>query len=276
MTLKDLALVIGLGAAFIVLERLIPRDRGQPVLRPGWTTDLLHTFVGGWLISLGIFAVGVALSLLSVHAVPASVAHAIRSQPGWLQFIEILLLSDLGVYWIHRISHAAPVLWRFHAVHHSSEHLDWAASHRVHPVEQVLFSTAAAGPAILLGFAPGPLALYALVYQAHAHLLHANVRLDFGPLRHLIGSPAFHHWHHADQREAYDRNFAALFPFYDHLFGSFRLPKGRMPERYGVEDPVPQDFLGQLAHPFRGAVPASPEQKSRDGARALAEARSQV
>jgi sterol desaturase/sphingolipid hydroxylase (fatty acid hydroxylase superfamily) len=258
MTLKDLLLLIGLGAAFLVLERLIPRDRSQAVLRPGWKTDLLHIFAGGWMVSVGILGVAIGLSLLSIHAVPAAVATAIRSQPDWLEFVEILLLSDLGVYAIHRASHAIPALWRFHAVHHSSEHLDWAAAHRVHPVEQVLFSTAAAGPAILLGFSPGPLAAYALIYHAHALLLHANVRIDFGPLKHVIGSPAFHHWHHADQREAYDRNFAALFPFYDHLFGSFRLPEGA-PERYGVEDPVPKDFLGQLAHPFRAGAGAGAE-----------------
>jgi len=253
MTLKDLLILIGFGAAFIVLERLIPRDRSQPILRPGWQTDVLHAFVGGWMISVGVILVGIVLSLLAVHAVPHSVAAAIRSQPDWLEFIEILLLADLGIYWIHRASHAAPVLWRFHAVHHSSEHLDWAAAHRVHPIEQVLFSTAAVGPAVLLGFSPGPLTVFGLLYHAHALLLHANVRLDFGPLKHVIGSPAFHHWHHADQREAYDRNFAALFSAYDHLFGSFRLPKGRLPERYGVEDPVPKDFVGQLAHPFRDA-----------------------
>ena len=258
MALNNLLTLIGLSTFFIVLERLIPHRRTQPILRPGWRTDVLHTFAGGAMIGLGLLFTLSAMSALSVHAVPQDVGVAIRAQPQWLQFVEILLLSDLGVYAIHRASHAGPLLWRFHAVHHSSEHMDWAAAHRVHPVEQVLFTTAAVGPAILLGFSPVPMVAYTLLYQVWALLLHANVRLDFGPLRHVIGSPAFHHWHHADQREAYDRNFAALFPFYDHLFGTFRMPKDALPERYGVEDPVPGSFLGQIAHPFRDEVRPAP------------------
>ena len=252
MALKDILVLVGLGMIFIVLERLIPRDRNQPILRPGWRTDLLHTFAGGWMVGLGMLASVTVFSLAGGLVVPPAVGVAIRAQPVWLQFLEILLLSDLGIYAVHRASHGLPLLWRFHAVHHSSEHMDWAAAHRVHPAEQVLFSTAAIGPAILLGFSPEPLITYALVYQVWALLLHANVSLDFGPLRHVIGSPRFHHWHHADQREAYDRNFAALFPFYDHLFGTFRMPKDAAPERYGVGDPVPKDFLGQIMHPLRG------------------------
>ncbi|HEX8471679.1 MAG TPA: sterol desaturase family protein [Brevundimonas sp.] len=251
MTLENLLIIVGLGAIFIVLERLMPLDRAQPILRPGWTTDLLHTFLGGAIIGFCLLLTFTAISVLADHAIPPAVGVAMRAQPGWLQFFEILLLSDLGVYAIHRSAHAVPLLWRFHAVHHSGEHMDWAAAHRVHPVEQVLFSTAAVGPAILLGFSPEPLIAYALVYNVWALLLHANVSLDFGPLRHVIGSPRFHHWHHADQREAYDRNFAALFPFYDHLFGTFRMPKDSLPELYGVDEPVPQDFLGQITHPFR-------------------------
>lgn len=258
MTLENLFVLVGLGAIFVVLERLMALNEAQPILRPGWRTDLLHIFLGGSVIGFALLLTFAVFFVLADHAIPPAVGATIRAQPAWLQFVDILVLSDLGIYGIHRASHAVPMLWRFHAVHHSSEHLDWAAAHRVHPVEQVLFSTAAIGPAILLGFSPEPMFAYSLTYHVWALLLHANVRLDFGPLRHVIGSPAFHHWHHADQREAYDRNFAALFPFLDHLFGTFRMPKDALPERYGVEDPVPKHFLGQIAHPFRSETRPAP------------------
>lgn len=251
MTLSDLYWLIGFAAAFVLLERLAPRRHGQKTLRPGWKTDVMHLLVGGQVIHIGMMVVVVTLSFLAIHAVPDGVAAIIRAQPGWLQFVEILILSDLAVYAVHRLSHAVPVLWRFHAVHHSSQHLDWMAAHRVHPVEQILFSGAAAAPAFLLGFDPLPMMIYALVYRGHALLLHANVAFAIGPLRHVIGSPHFHHWHHADQPEAYDRNFAAQLSIIDHVFGTFRLPEQRAPDRYGVADPVPADFLGQLTYPFR-------------------------
>ncbi|CAN5387964.1 sterol desaturase family protein [soil metagenome] len=251
MSLTDILILIGSSLAFVMLERLRPRHADQRVLRPGWRTDLLHMTAGAAIIRLGMVGVGVLMSLLAVHLVPDRVASAVRAEPDWVQFVELLLLADLGVYVVHRSCHALPWLWRFHAVHHSSEHLDWAASHRVHPVEQVLFSTAAVAPAILLGISPGPLVAYVLIYNVHALLLHANVQLDFGPLKHVFGSPNFHHWHHADQREAYDRNFAAQLSLWDHLFGTFRLPDQASPDRYGVDEPVPTTFLGQLTHPVR-------------------------
>ena len=35
----------------------------------------------------------------------------------------------------------------------------------------------------------------------------------------------------------------------DWIFGTLRLPE-TMPERYGIDDPVPTDYVRQLAYPF--------------------------
>lgn len=254
----DLFLLAGCPLGFIALERLWSLRRRQAILRPGWLTDWLHILVGGAVIRLGMIAIALALSLLAVHAVPNAVALAVRAQPVWLQYLEVLLTAELGIYACHRLAHAVPVLWRFHAVHHSSRHLDWMSSHREHPVEQLMFSGVALAPAVLLGIEPLPLLIYGVTYHVHALLLHANVRLDLGPLAHLIGSPRFHHWHHADQTEAYDRNFAAQLPILDHIFGTFRLPRSGHPARYGVSDPVPETFLGQVIYPFAEPAEVAP------------------
>ena len=81
---------------------------------------------------------------------------------------------------------------------------------------------------------------------------HAIVSWGFGPLGWLIGSPKFHRWHHTSEEEGLDKNLAGLFPFYDKLFGTYYMPKGRLPERFGLKnDAVPEGFLSQLAYPFR-------------------------
>ncbi|OOK82266.1 sterol desaturase domain protein [Mycobacterium kansasii] len=49
------------------------------------------------------------------------------------------------------------------------------------------------------------------------------------PLRWLIATPQFHHWHHARQPQAYNTNYAAEFPIVDALFGTLYLPTGRWP-----------------------------------------------
>ena len=71
-----------------------------------------------------------------------------------------------------------------------------------------------------------------------------------------MASPEFHHWHHANQREAYDRNFSGQLPLWDIVFGTLHMPRGRMPERYGTDDPVPPTYMGQLAYPLRAGEPA--------------------
>jgi sterol desaturase/sphingolipid hydroxylase (fatty acid hydroxylase superfamily) len=105
-----------------------------------------------------------------------------------------------------------------------------------------------------LGFSALALSVYFLIYTAHALLLHANVRINFGPLKWLIASPQFHHWHHANQREAYDKNFASQLSIIDVIFGTFQVQGESLPEKYGVDDPIPTSYLGQLGYPF---VPAS-------------------
>ncbi|MTA12756.1 MAG: hypothetical protein F2534_09175 [Actinobacteria bacterium] len=47
----------------------------------------------------------------------------------------------------HHRSHTVPLLWRFHAVHHSTTHLDWISGFRAHP-----FDGAFAAPALAMLF----------------------------------------------------------------------------------------------------------------------------
>ncbi|HEY6843585.1 MAG TPA: sterol desaturase family protein, partial [Thermoanaerobaculia bacterium] len=141
-------------------------------------------------------------------------------------------------------------LWRFHAIHHSSESLDWLAAARVHPVNEALGRILQLVPMFLLGFDPRVVAAAVPLLTFYAVFLHANVPWDFGPLRYVIATPRFHRWHHTSESEGLDKNFAGLFPWIDVLFGTFYMPD-RQPQTFGVKDSVPAGFLAQLAYPFR-------------------------
>jgi sterol desaturase/sphingolipid hydroxylase (fatty acid hydroxylase superfamily) len=109
-----------------------------------------------------------------------------------------------------------------------------------------------------------PLLIYALIYRVHSPLLHSNVRLGFGWLGRIITTPSFHHWHHANEDAATtNKNFSGLLPCFDWLFGTLHLPS-RYPVRYGIVESMPQNYLGQLAQPFRSPSlpPASPAPSS--------------
>jgi sterol desaturase/sphingolipid hydroxylase (fatty acid hydroxylase superfamily) len=138
-------------------------------------------------------------------------------------------------------------------VHHSSEDLDWLSSVRVHPVNDLVNRLAEVTPLLLLGFNPFVSLSAAPILTFYAIFLHANVDWDFGPLRYVIATPVFHRWHHSKDREAWDKNFAGFFVFWDILFGTFYMPKGRMPQNFGIPEQFPKDFIGQLIHPFARA-----------------------
>lgn len=76
----------------------------------------------------------------------------VQAQPIWLQFIELLIVVDFTVYWLHRAMHEVNFLWRFHAIHHSTEYMDWLASSRLHVIEVLMTRFIATLPIFLLGF----------------------------------------------------------------------------------------------------------------------------
>lgn len=234
---------------FIPLELLFPLHPRKP-WRRNWINDAVFLVVNVIPITFGIVFFSVAISQAARLWLPPGLGAAIRGQPLWLQVIEILLLADIGFYLAHRAFHAVPFLWRFHAVHHSIEELDWLAGFRVHPIDQILTKTASYLPVLLLGFSDSAIIVFALIYKWQSIAIHSNTRFRFGPLRWLIATPQFHHWHHANQSEAHDRNFAGQLAFLDLIGGTLHMPGG-MPGRYGIDAPMPQRYDLQLIHPFR-------------------------
>ena len=236
--------------------------------------------MSGAVIRVGCVATIITLSYACALMVPDRVQNVIRGQAGWLQFVQLLLLADLCFYLAHRLVHTVPWLWRFHAVHHSSEQMDWLATFRVHPVDQVLNSTIIAVPAVTLGFSPAPLLAYAFLYRVHSLLLHSNVHVGFGPLERVFASPRYHHWHHADEPQAYDRNFGGQLVIWDRFFDTL-YESDDLPARYGVAGTVPNGYVQQLLTPLlskrrrrtrkpscarRSAVPTLPSPSSASAA----------
>lgn len=164
--------------------------------------------------------------------------------------MEIFIIADTGFYLAHRAFHAFPVLWRFHSIHHGIKELDWLAAHRVHPVDQIATMTASLLPVFALGFSGPAIIVFAVVYQWQSLLIHSNTKIPFGPLRWIFASPQFHHWHHGNQPEAYNTNFAGQLPFIDLLFGTFYLPGNRTPEKYGIDEDLPAYYHQQFIYPF--------------------------
>ncbi|MGH3576457.1 MAG: sterol desaturase family protein [Mycobacterium sp.] len=248
--------VLVLAAIFIPMERVFAL-RPQRVLRTGWRTDLVHFVVNNLLTTVLLVAVVVTLGAGLRAAVPGALRAAVGNQALDLQLVEAFLLAEVCFYWAHRAAHTVPVLWRFHRVHHSIEEMDWLAAGRVHPVDQAFTRACVVLPIVALGFARAAFGAFLVLMTVQALFVHANVRFRFGPLRWLIATPEFHHWHHSGDPATYNSNFAGEFPVLDLLFGTLHLPAGRMPDRYGIEESAPVGYLAQLAWPLARARRAS-------------------
>ena len=243
-----------LALLFVPLERLFPRWPRQGPFRIGWTTDGLH-FLGSHVFVQALsFLILLPATTLAGLWRPDGLQALVRGQPVWMQALECVLVADVAQYAVHRLFHEVGWLWRFHAVHHSSQALDWLAASRLHLVDVLVTRSLVLVPLFLLGFAEGALQAYLVFVSFHAVFIHANVRFRFGRfLESLIVTPRFHHWHHAASPEARDKNFAVHLPWLDRLFGSAWMPgQDRWPEEYGAPgDAVPPGYVGQLAYPFR-------------------------
>ncbi len=241
---------------FIPLEKVFFRLR-QSVFRRAWRLDLLYFFVNTMLVEVTTFFTLMPAAFLFGWAVNAEVQAWVRSQPVWVQVIELAFFTDLAQYWAHRLFHTIPRLWRFHAIHHSTETMDWLAGMRNHFADIILTRAIVYIPGFLFGFSPAAIVGYLVFVSIHAVLVHANVRFKFGWLEYVLTTPRFHHWHHGIEKEAVNKNYAIHFPVLDLLFGTFYLPKGEWPSGYGVRhNDLPAGYFAQWVYPFRGEKPA--------------------
>ena len=257
--------VLMLCAVFVPVEKIVPLRR-RSAFRPGWVTDGAHFLISHLLVQVSTLMTLAPATVLFAWARGGAVERAVAAQPAAVQFLEIVLVADLAEYAIHRLFHRARWLWPFHEVHHSSREMDWLAGSRLHLVDVVLTRGFTFLPIYLLGFERGPVVAYLAFVSIHAVFIHANVRLRFGPLERLVVTPHFHHWHHAAEAAAVDKNFAVHFPWIDRLFGTYHAPADRWPDEYGVvPDRMPPDWLGQLVHPFSPAVRSATADSRGDG-----------
>ncbi len=210
------------------------------MFRPEWREDLFYFLVSSLLVQmLTFFTYLPAKSILAVT--PLTDLRAwVGALPFVVQFVAIMFLTDLMQYWVHRVFHVVPWLWKFHAVHHSARSLDWMAGARMHILEIIALRGFTVIPMFVLGFSASAVNLYILVVYLYATFVHANLGWRFPIIERYLVTPRFHHWHHGVEKEAIDVNFAIHFPLLDRLFGTYYLPQDQWPKGYGISgDPVP-------------------------------------
>lgn len=143
---------------------------------------------------------------------------------GWPFVVQVLLailVLDAGITLTHYASHRVPLLWRFHAVHHSVRRMYGFNGLMKHPIHQSIETLAGTLPLVALGLPTG--VALALVFAVAVQLLlqHSNVHYTVGPLRRLLATNEVHRFHHLKRPELGDVNFGLFTTLWDHLLGTF-------------------------------------------------------
>ena len=243
--------LMGYSAMYIPLERLFAKHPEQPVFRYGWRTDLTYFFVTTFMVQFTTLMTMKPAMVFFDWARISAIQQFVTGLPFVVQFACVLLISDLTQYWVHRAFHTIPFLWRFHAIHHSAEVMDWIAGSRLHLVDAITTRATTYIPIYVMGFSGPALYAYVVWVVIQATFIHANVSWEFRPIRWLIATPAFHHWHHSSAPEAIDRNFSVHLSLIDRVFGTYYLPDA-WPKAYGLAGGrrLPLGYFRQFIIPF--------------------------
>lgn len=236
-------------AVFMTLEKLFPKYKNQVILRKEWGIDLFYFCFN----HLAISAILVYTNYHASHfdwAVSPSLQAWIQAMPMWLQIILVVLAADFVLYWEHRLYHEVKPLWPIHAVHHSTETLDWLAGSRGHFLQVFSERAMVMLPLYLLGVEQSVLNFYVAFAALQAIIIHCNLGLSFGPLKYIFVTPQFHHWHHSSDKPAIDTNYAAHTVLFDRLFNTYHMPKAHWPVEYGTTKKLPKSVLWHTLYPL--------------------------
>ncbi len=179
----------------------------------------------------------------------------IESSIGIIVFTFIFL--DLTYWAYHFLMHRIPILWHFHAIHHSDHTLDVSTTLREHPIETFIrqfhylfFILVLVPPLWLVG-------LHQVIQVSSKIIIHGKYHLPKTlnkTLNLLFVTPNFHQIHHHHKRPYTDSNFGDLFSIWDRIFRTF---KSKEPEEitYGLDSfpdqkKSPATWIQLLKYPF--------------------------
>jgi len=253
--------LIALSLLVWVIEIAFPWRKDQKVFRKDFWLDTWYMFFNFFVFKL-IFFAGLAkitstsfAKLLNGDTQVVSLLE-LRTLPYWLQVVIFFLAMDFIQWCVHNLLHRVPFLWNFHKVHHSVEEMGYAAHLRYHWMETVLYEPAKYMILLLIGgFAPSSVFVVYYINIAIGHFNHANINLDYGPLRYILNNPRMHIWHHAKElppTHTKGMNFGISLSVWDYIFRTNYMPKDGRDIQLGFPDmkKFPSSFLGQIIYPI--------------------------
>jgi sterol desaturase/sphingolipid hydroxylase (fatty acid hydroxylase superfamily) len=241
---------------FVLLLALEFAFPARPCWRMTWRSfarDLKYIALNGGtavLLKVGVVAIAIDASQFNLGLLSGISV--------WIEVLAILLIFEFFQYWLHRISHKGKGLiggwlWRVHAAHHLPNEV-YLLMHAVGHPFNVLFIAIVQLPLVLLGASSDAMFLFGAVMGLQGLISHFNVDIRAGIFNYVVVGTELHRYHHSDNlSEA--KNFGAITPVWDIVFGTFVYRPGILPQQLGVVNahtyPHSSAVAKTLALPFR-------------------------
>ena len=246
------------------LELLFPWRKNQSAFRKDFWLDAFYMFFNFFLLNLIVL---IALSntteaflndLLGVVGLSSESFQLfdINTFPYWAKILVFFVVIDIVQWFTHVLLHKFEFLWKFHKVHHSVKEMGFAAHLRYHWMEPIVYKSMKYIPlAIMGGFTAQDIAIVHFFNIVIGDLNHANIKLEYGPLKYILNNPKMHIWHHVKELPFERRNgvnFGITLSTWDYLFKTDYIPYDGRDIELGFEgdETFPDNFIQQELYPL--------------------------
>lgn len=228
----------------LLLERRLPYRREWRRNDGQIGADLGHTILNKGLVQITI------IQLMSLEFFASRGSGATGALPLWMQVVIGLVVVEFGLYWAHRLSHEWPLLWRFHAVHHSVKRLWIVNTGRFHFIDSNLSVLASIPFLLATGISMDAIVWVSAITAYIGILTHCNVAMRCGWLNYVFNTPNLHRWHHSTKLAEGNMNYGQNLLLWDQLFGTWLYKPDSELDVIGIHDRMPRKLFAQLLMPF--------------------------
>lgn len=204
-----------------------------------------------------ISALSVAYTIAHLHIQDTLFPYKNISLP-LIYFIVYFIVFDAATYFIHRLFHLNPLLWKIHQVHHLDQSIDISTGLRFHAFEALLSMGIHIAIAWVFGIPFWMIVSAQALLNFFAMFSHSNVSIPSNIeslIKIFIITPRLHRVHHSVLASQSQKNYGFFLNLWDRIFDSYEESDHTSNLSFGIKEyknqAQKQNFFSLLLWPVK-------------------------